>query len=1175
MLEREFEIAEVREAVALALKPEAGYGLGAHRTLLDLSRIRGGTPRLVTTNFDLLFEECEPGIASSNPPQLPDPSRYDDFQGIIHLHGRVGAEYCRACDNEFVLSSADFGLAYLSDGWATRYIQALLQRFRIVFVGYSADDPPVQYLLEAFSRFAKPENALYAFQSGDATEAKAQWEHKGVEPIPYDIANGHAALWQTLSAWAERARDVDGWHDRLIVKAANGPETMVPFERGMIAHLASTPVGSRLLATSENVLPAEWLFVIDRNARYGQVGKVDIYDEIGLHFDPFDAFGLDSDVPPLPTDPDAFYAKRAVPESAWDGMVSTPTDRTNLPIEATSPLRGGANQVPTLPPRLWDLGLWFVKVAHQPAALWWAAQQEPLHRNIQQRIDWSLRHEVSRYLPAVRDGWRLLLACWQQNHGNPDNDRYTIQANAEIDGWSFTLVREAMSLYRPLLTVKRASRTVKAPRLHPELTLQDIVDVNVEYPRPHESFDIPTDMLGYAVASFRQQLEYAVQLEHETGSGTLYFDTTRPDDGDTLDVDGYGLTGHLVVFTNMVKKLAATSREAAHQEVQRWSGDDALFTRLRICAGGFADLTTPEEASRIFQNLDDESFWGSQHERDLLFALRDRWPEIPPPAITVLELRLREGHFPWDEPQENRENLIAHYRLNRLHWLWTRGVTFSFDYEIEKANLRSSAPDWTEDASKHTAQPHISKMRRIGTDTSSICLQHLPIGELLETAQVLGQRQFDSSVLRQPFRGLADDRPARALAAVTDAARKDKFVPWAWDAVLSSEGKAATSLRMLSAVGHRLGRLSSGQLADIAHPVSEWLSKHSVLLLTESPQVFDLVWDAMICALAAVPEHRQFPGPDRRWVDESLNRPVGRMLDALFKDPGGKTFDHCSGLPDAWIRRLDQALALPGDHRQWTIVMIAAQLNWLFHVDPKWVSRSVLPIIDLSGDDSSAFWAGYLWISQPPQPRLYERLKPAFIRLACQPERPHGYSGKVAAMLLVGWISGEGATECTQSISDVELREILIHADDDLRSELLRYFQRWVLDPKANLDDRLIPFFARVWPRQRTLRTARVTGRLVDLAVSMPDRFPEIVAAILPRLVRIVGMPWGVSFVAIEATIVERHPRTLLDLLWVVLAEEPTKWPYKTTEILAQLAEQAETRHDPRLAELRRREQRR
>src|SRR5262245_18124510 len=70
MLEQEFEPGEVREAVAIALRPKPGYSLDAHRTLLDLARTSAGVPRLATTNFDLLFEACDPTVDSWNPPHL-------------------------------------------------------------------------------------------------------------------------------------------------------------------------------------------------------------------------------------------------------------------------------------------------------------------------------------------------------------------------------------------------------------------------------------------------------------------------------------------------------------------------------------------------------------------------------------------------------------------------------------------------------------------------------------------------------------------------------------------------------------------------------------------------------------------------------------------------------------------------------------------------------------------------------------------------------------------------------------------------------------------------------------------------------------------------------------------------------------------------------------------------
>jgi hypothetical protein len=119
LLKREFRTRDVRTAVAEALRPAVTPDLRAHRILLDLARDPTGAVRLVTTNFDLLFEACDAQLDRFAPPRLPDPRRARDFRGVMHLHGHVTDAYDGAHDDEFVLSSADFGRAYLADGWAT------------------------------------------------------------------------------------------------------------------------------------------------------------------------------------------------------------------------------------------------------------------------------------------------------------------------------------------------------------------------------------------------------------------------------------------------------------------------------------------------------------------------------------------------------------------------------------------------------------------------------------------------------------------------------------------------------------------------------------------------------------------------------------------------------------------------------------------------------------------------------------------------------------------------------------------------------------------------------------------------------------------------------------------------------------------------------------------------
>ena len=143
LLEREFSTDVIEEEVASALRPEDKPDLTAHRTILNLATTREDFVHVVTTNFDRLFDDCGRDLSSGQRPRLPDPSRPKDMNGIVYLHGKVTHNYKKAEGDGFVLSSSQFGQAYLSEGWATSFFRAIIDRYVVVFVGYAADDPPV------------------------------------------------------------------------------------------------------------------------------------------------------------------------------------------------------------------------------------------------------------------------------------------------------------------------------------------------------------------------------------------------------------------------------------------------------------------------------------------------------------------------------------------------------------------------------------------------------------------------------------------------------------------------------------------------------------------------------------------------------------------------------------------------------------------------------------------------------------------------------------------------------------------------------------------------------------------------------------------------------------------------------------------------------------------------
>ncbi|GHC30385.1 hypothetical protein GCM10010082_25590 [Kushneria pakistanensis] len=211
----------VRHALADALKPKLRRkgATDTHAALLKLARNREGALRMVTTNFDRVFHAAAKRTGQTfqfyAAPMLPIPknSRWD---GLVYLHGLLPHKTDDTALNRLVVTSGDFGLAYLIERWAARFLSELFRNYIVCFVGYSINDPVLRYMMDALAadrmlgEITPQAWALGACKSGQEKREALEWEAKGVTPIFYNVPNGtqdHSGLHQTLIAWADTHRD--------------------------------------------------------------------------------------------------------------------------------------------------------------------------------------------------------------------------------------------------------------------------------------------------------------------------------------------------------------------------------------------------------------------------------------------------------------------------------------------------------------------------------------------------------------------------------------------------------------------------------------------------------------------------------------------------------------------------------------------------------------------------------------------------------------------------------------------------------------------------------------------------------------------------------------------------------------------------------------------------------
>jgi hypothetical protein len=212
-------VSRVRVAATKLLSAKAGVDTRHHLAVLNLSRDREGRPRLLTTNFDTLFERaaCE-GRLSDVPSHagkaLPKPGGPEDY-GIMHLHGRIRDDHLSLPPSDLILTSADFGDAYLRDGWASQYIEDRMRLNTLVLVGYRAEDAALRLLLETLDadrdRFRDLKD-IYAIEKR-SDESASIWKAKGIKPIEFAE---YVSIYATLAEWARYAlRPTEYGRDRI------------------------------------------------------------------------------------------------------------------------------------------------------------------------------------------------------------------------------------------------------------------------------------------------------------------------------------------------------------------------------------------------------------------------------------------------------------------------------------------------------------------------------------------------------------------------------------------------------------------------------------------------------------------------------------------------------------------------------------------------------------------------------------------------------------------------------------------------------------------------------------------------------------------------------------------------------------------------------------------------
>ena len=1129
LLQQEYTAGEIDYLIAKRLKTKPRC-VSTHETILRLSKGTDGTPQIVTTNFDLLFEQAAGRkLKTYVPPALPDLANGQPLNGLVYLHGRINSRTKRGEGRQgFVVSSSDFGRAYLAEGWATRFIRDLLDQYTVILLGYSANDPPVRYLLQGLHTQRRGSRVrLFAFDSGTEEEVLPRWRDSGVRALAYPATDdSHSALWDTLSAWADRADDPLAWRQQIVDLARKGPRNLEPYERGQVASLVRTDVGAKLFADADPPPPGEWLCVFDHNFRYGEVGTQS--DDSQPAFDPFTEYSLDDD-PPRPPE------NRRRTDPPGDDLLSLkPTEKpTDHRINDDTRLAKDSRQwTEPLSFRLFDLIQWIAKIAHEPVVPWWAARYSSLYPKLLDEIEWRVERAVDELPCLARLTWKLLI---EKFHTAPD-DPYGLRASwdemrrrIETEGWTNSFLREFERNVTPYIETERPLRLDAArppDKDWSQLNLDDIARFKVAFPTPvGERPEIPNDVLPKVYQIVRRHLELAAGLLTDIGTSDWKTSTFYPEDSPgeyyISDEDAY-----LFWFRDLLDRMVETYPELVRADVALWPKEDIFFfCKLHLYAWNFDVLFSGDEVGDGLLSLSDEAFWEENYRRELLRLLKCRWHELPSDKRELVERRLVNGRARYGgESEEDFEQRRASGSATVLGWLINQGCELG------------------------------GGGGKVKTDSDPSLIIEAPLSQIIPLARKHTQSPIGELTRYKPFDGLVKQHTSRAVASLTHAARRGDYPAKFWHSALR-EWPDETRHRLSWLFGARLARLPSEIVVELQDDVFGWLWKHLPKLAAQDQpralSIFDVLLEKLFTGEVEVEQSGEHQDRSRRTRNYAVSAPVDKATVLLLELLNSQGPGVGSGVPPEIKSRLERLFDAPGEGADQAVYVVASQLRWLNDIDPEWVRATIVPWFDLEHPVAESAWNGFSG-NRLPKPELFSLIKSDFLKAivhVAERKRLHEF-------LVLGcfWHQSNNAY-----ITFEETRQVLQNTNDSGRAHSLWVFTR-IVDENDAWRRFGKPFLEKAWPKESRFQTEQTSQHLVELAERVGDFFPEVVQTIRPYLVPIsqnVGFVYSLVRQNDDETggLPTRFPDATLMLIDKIIPDDPDQVPYDLDSLIEMIAE--------------------
>lgn len=1066
--------------------------LSTHKALLTLARDRNDRVRLVTTNQDRIFEKViseKSGFNTCQAPFLPVPKK--NWNSLVYLHGLLDETLNENNLDSLIFSSGDFGLAYLTERWASRFVSELFKNYTICFVGYRIGDPVLRYMMDALAADKSrgeetPDHYAFGdFSDGEYEEAKNEWEAKNVIPILYKKTKSHSYLHRTLRKWADTYRDGLLGKESIVIENALG--------NPLACTLDDDFVGRTLWAlTDRSGLPAKRFSEMNPSIDWVEVFSNNLFTEEHLRL-----FGI--------------YPSLLTENGLKFSIFNRPTDYTLSPWMT---LLFGANKYGTS----WDaimnhMANWICNNLGKKKLISWVVKSGGvLHPLLAMRIKDKLEKDAG-LLDSYKSVWRVI------SYGHTTNqamrisfwdNRGALNANA-----SFPLFRLLLrQLFAPKVVFHEPFRYTlgDSSKENDDTSIKSIVDwkivLSVEYPRDFFK-DMITDeqwsvFLPLLTSDFTSLIEDALGLMKELGEANEFYDRTfsyRPSiekHRNNRDFDEWTILIDYLCDSWLAK--VQSSPELAKSEVYRWQQIKyPLFRRLMFFAATKTDLFDPKSALNWLLSDDGFWLWSADTKHEIILLIRKIAPSLKSHDKYSLERAIMKGPprniFIEETTDEEFERMRSYYIWLRLTKYVSSGVNQSKNLTKKLAQIHRQNPDLRESSDESDEFVVYSgggeiKRKLISSpkDCDELTLWLLDESDINPFKERFYQTDDWAERCRNDF-GTA----SRALIESS----KIKWVIPRWTKALDTWADSTLIEKAWNDISGILVNIPDEVAKEIIRPLSWWLRSATKNHVAETKTLLEISRHLISLFEDDKFSHRLI---DTEFVTAALNHPVGQITDALLIWWYDQKPQDNTALPNEIKSIFTQLSDISTISYFSARIYFAQHVIPLLRVDPVWTKKCVIPLFKwgkFTHEESLAAWSAFLWAPRRYDP-LLELIKNPFLKTSEYYDELKE-SGKQYASFLT-FIALDSRSLFTKS----QLARVTQQLPADGLQEVVYFLMRMVDGAGEQQSDffvnRIKPYFKTIWPKERKYLTIKISHTLAELCVRFKTDFPEALELLLPYL---------------------------------------------------------------------------